>query len=163
MNPRRDFKARWAALSARDRAVLQLGGAVIGLAMLWWILLAPALLTLRGAAQQHQRLDAQLQRMQALQLQAQALQKRPQTAPANAANALEQSVRQQLGANAQLQIQGNLATVSIQNLPAEMLAQWLTQVRLHAHATVSQARLKCNPAVSPATWSGSVVLSLPDR
>jgi general secretion pathway protein M len=162
MNPRLELKARWAMLGARDRNMLQLGMAVIGLALSWWVLLAPAITTLRGAAQQHQRLDMQLMRMQNLQTQAQALQTRPQLNTADAVRALEQSV-QQLGASIQLQINGVQATVSLKDLPADSLSQWLPQVRLNAHATVSQARLKRNTAASPPTWSGTLVLSLPER
>lgn len=163
MNPRLELQARWAMLGARDRTMLQLGAAVIGLALIWWVLLAPALTTLHGAGQQHQRLDMQLVRMQNLQAQAQELQKRPQFNAADAVRALEQSVRQQLGASAQLQINGAQATVTLKSLPADKLSQWLAQVRLNAHATVSQAQLKRNTAASPPTWSGSLVLSLPER
>jgi general secretion pathway protein M len=163
MNPSLDFKARWTMLSQRDRTVLQLGATVVGLALFWWLVLAPAITTLHGAAQQHQRLDTQLQRMQILQAQVQALQKRPQVSTADAARALEQSVRQQLGASAQLQVNGAQATVSLQNLSADKLAQWLPQARLNAHATVTQARLKRNAAAGPATWSGTLVLRLPER
>lgn len=163
MNPSLELKARWARLGARDRTVLQLGTAVIGLALIWWVVLAPAITTLRGARQQHQRLDMQLVRMQNLQAQAQTLQKRPQINAADAVRALEQSVRQQLDASAQLQINGTQATVTVKNLAADKLSQWLPQVRLNAHATVSQAQLKRSPAASPPTWSGTLILSLPER
>lgn len=162
MNPGLELKARWALLGARERTVLRLAAAVIGLALIWWVLLAPAITTLSGAGQQHQRLDAQLVRMQYLQAQVQALQKRPRINAADAVRALEQSVRQQLDASAQLQINGAQATVTVKNLPADKLSQWLPQVRLNAHATVSQAQLKRDPAVSPPTWSGTLVLSLPE-
>jgi general secretion pathway protein M len=163
MSPRLDFSARWAMLHARERSLLKLGGWIIGLAILWWILLAPAILTVRSAAQQHLKLDGQLQRMQILQAQVQVLHQRPHVNTADSARALEQSVRQQLGVSAQLQITGAQATVSIQNLRADTLAQWLTQARLNAYATITQAHLKRNAAASPATWSGQLTLSLPDR
>lgn len=163
MNPSLELKTRWAALGARDRTVLRLGTAVIGLALIWWVLLAPAITTLSAARQQHRRLDMQLARMQNLQAQAQALKKRPQINAADAVRALEQSVRQQLDASAQLQISGTQATVTVKNLAADKLSQWLPQVRLNAHATVSQAQLKRNPDASPPTWSGTLVLSLPER
>lgn len=156
------LQARWAALSARDRRMLQLGAGVLGLALLWWLALAPALGTLRQAPQQHQRLDGQLERMRQLQAQAQALQNRPRVSPTDAVRALEQSVRQQLGASAQLQINGNRASVTLRNVSAPVLAQWLSQVRNGAHASVSQARLLRDSAAAPATWSGTLVLALPE-
>jgi general secretion pathway protein M len=122
-----------------------------------------AIMTVRNAAQQHRRLDAQLQRMQILQAQVPALHQRPQVNTADAARALDQSVRQLLGVSAQLQITGAQATVSIENLRADTLAQWLTQARLNAYATVTQAQLKRNAAASPATWSGKLTLGLPER
>ena len=163
MNPGQSLRTRWAMLSARERILLQRGGAVIGLALLWWVAMAPALSVLRAAPQQHQRLDAQLQRMQALQAQAQALQQSPQANPDDDVRALQQSVRQQLGASAQLQINGTQATVTFQNLPADALLQWLTQARSNAHATVTQARLKRNTTARPTTWSGTLMLALPAR
>jgi general secretion pathway protein M len=163
MRTRLDFKARWAMLHERERTWLKRGGSVVALALLWWVMLAPAIMTVRNAAQQHRRLDAQLQRMQILQAQVPALHQRPQVNTADAARALDQSVRQLLGVSAQLQITGAQATVSIENLRADTLAQWLTQARLNAYATVTQAQLKRNAAASPATWSGKLTLGLPER
>lgn len=157
------LQARWARLDARERRLLLLGTGVVALALLWWVALAPALHTLRGAPQQHQRLDGQLERMRQLQAQAQALQNRPRVSPAEAARALEQSVREQLGAHAQLQIQGNQVSVTVKSLPAPALALWLSQARSGAHASVTQARLLRDSAAAPASWSGTLVLALPEQ
>lgn len=162
MNALQTLQARWALLQARERRLVLLGATVLGLALLWWVALAPALHTLRSAPQQHQRLDRQLERMRLLQAQALALQQRPRSSTAEAARALEEAVRQQLGAQSQLQINGTQATVTIKNLPAQTLAQWLTQARAQAHATVSQARLQRDGTAGAATWSGTLVLTLPE-
>lgn len=156
------LQARWALLQARERRLLLLGTAVVALALLWWVALAPALGTLRSAPQQHQHLDRQLEHMRQLQAQAQALQQRPRSSTAEAARALEQAVRQQLGAQTQLQINGTQATVTIKNLPAATLAQWLAQARAQAHATVTQARIQRDGTAAAATWSGTLVLALPE-
>lgn len=162
MSTLQTLQTRWRLLQPRERRLLTLGTAVIALALLWWVALAPALHTLRTAPQLHQRLDAQLQHMRLLQAQAQALQQRPRTSTADAARALEQSVRQQLGASTQLQLNGTQATVTIKNLSAETLAQWLAQVRSQASAAVTQARLQRDGSTTPVTWSGTLVLTLPE-
>lgn len=162
MSALQTLQARWGLLRPRERRLLTFGTAVLGLALLWWVALAPALQTLRTAPQQHQRLDMQLQHMRQLQAQAQALQQRPRTNTADAARALEQSVHQHLGASAQVQHNGTQATVTIKNLPADTLAQWLAQVRGQASATVTQARLQRDGAATPVTWSGTLVLALPE-
>lgn len=163
MTPLTALQARWALLHPRERRVLLLGTSVVALALLWWVALAPALHTLRSAPQQHQQLDGQLERMRQLQAQAQALQNRPRVSPADAARALEQSVREQLGASTQLQVNGSQASVTIKNLPAPALAQWLSQARSTAHASVTQARLMRDSAAAPASWSGTLVLALPEQ
>lgn len=162
MNAAQTLQARWALLQARERRLLLLAGGVVALALLWWVALAPALATLRTAPQQHQRLDSQLERMRQLQAQAVALQQRPRTGTADAARALEQTVRQQLGTSTQLQINGTQATVTIKNLPADTLAQWLAQLRAQGHVSVNQARLQRDGPANPASWSGTLVLALPE-
>lgn len=163
MTPMAALQARWARLDARERRLTLLGASVVALALLWWVALAPALHTLRSAPQQHQRLDAQLERMRQLQAQAQALQNRPRVNQADAVRALEQSVREQLGASTQLQINGSQASLTLKNLPAPALASWLSQVRGSAHASVTQARLMRDSAATPPSWSGTLVLALPEQ
>lgn len=162
MNALPTLQARWAQLQVRERRLLLLGSSVVALALLWWVALAPALTTLRAAPQQHQRLDRQLEHMRQLQAQALALQQRPRTSTAEAARALEQTVRQQLGTTTQLQINGTQATVTIKNLPVDTLAPWLAQARDQAHATVTQAHIQRDGVATPATWSGTLVLALPE-
>ena len=88
MNAPELLRARWAQMPSRERRLVVLGVSVVALALLWWLALAPALHTLRGAPEQHRQLDGQLQRMRQLQAQAQSLQQRPQTQLADAKRAL---------------------------------------------------------------------------
>ena len=163
MNAPELLRARWAQMPSRERRLVVLGVSVVALALLWWLALAPALHTLRGAPEQHRQLDGQLQRMRQLQAQAQSLQQRPQTQLADAKRALEQSVRQQFGPEAQLQISEGQATLTLKQAPADKLAQWLAQVRSQSAAHLTQARIQRDTAnkSAPATWSGTLVLSLP--
>ena len=156
----------WDRLAPRERRSVLLAAALIGLALVWWVALAPALATLRGAEAQHRQLDAQLQTMFRLQAEAQALQAQPKLAFEEAVRALEASVRQRFGSTAQLSVVGERATVNLKNASAETLAQWLAQARVDARALPSEVRLLRSPGPVPATgptWDGVLVMSLPAR
>lgn len=166
--PLHDFSAtlrtRWKALAPREQNLVLAAGAVVGLALLWWVALAPALQTLRGAPARHAALDAQLQHMQALQAEALQLQSAPATRPADARRSLQTSLAQQLGSTAQIQFAGDRATVTLKGASADALAPWLAQARSNAHAAPTEARLARSPAPvvnGVPRWDGSLVLVLP--
>ena len=69
------LQARWRQLAAREKTFLIATLALIMLALLWKLVLAPSLQTLRTSTAQATALDAELQHMQSLQAQANALQK----------------------------------------------------------------------------------------
>ena len=148
--------ARWQALARRERQWL-LGAALLVLAALvWWLAISPALLTLRSAASQRLLLDAQLQQMHSLQAQAKALQAQPRIAVDEARRLLDASVKS-FGATAQLQIAGDRATVTFKGASADALAQWLLQVRLNVRAVPGEARLLRGAS---GNWDGAVTLNL---
>jgi general secretion pathway protein M len=158
------LQIRWNSLAEREKYGLYLVAAVIGVAVLWWGLLAPAVQTLRFADTEHRRLDAQLQQMQRLQAQAQVLQTQPKTSHDDAVRALDLSVKQRLGTNAQLNVSGEQATLTLKNVPAESLVQWVTQARINARATLKEARLTRNTATTTqAAWDGTLILGLPNN
>ncbi|MDN6886164.1 type II secretion system protein GspM [Variovorax sp. CAN2819] len=180
MNFSEQLKARWATLEVRERRMVYAAAALVALALLWWIALAPALRTLSAASAEHAQLDAQLQQMATLQARAKALQSQPRLNRDDAMRALETSVREGLGAsNAQLMASGGdgAATVSLRAAPATNLAQWLGQARGNAHAVPREVHLTRAPASSPASssapaakdapktpqvrWDGTVVMALP--
>ena len=173
-------RARWAALAPREQMLVGGAAAVVVLALLWWVAIAPALKTLQNAETQRRTLDAQWQTMQSLIAQAQALKSQPVINRDDALRALESSVKQGLGATAQLTVVGDRATVTLRGTPADTLAQWLAQARVNARALPIEARLTRTAAPAPARapgvaaavsaavaddaaplWSGSLVLSLP--
>ena len=107
MNFSEQLKARWATLEVRERRMVYAAAALVALALLWWIALAPALRTLSAAPAEHAQLDAQLQQMATLQARAKALQSQPRLNRDDAMRALETSVRESLGtSNAQLMASG---------------------------------------------------------
>ncbi|MET3496947.1 type II secretion system protein GspM [Variovorax boronicumulans] len=178
MNFGEQLKARWAALAVRERQMVGAAMALVALALLWWLALAPALRTLATAPAEHAQLDAQLQQMATLQNRAKALQSQPRLARDDAMRALEVSVREGLGAsNAQLMTAGgDGATVTLRAAPASTVAQWLAQARGNAHAVPREVHLTRAPASAAAPsapgakdtpqlpqvrWDGTVVMALP--
>lgn len=159
------LRTRWDLLAARERAALGAAAAIVLLALLWWVALGPALVTLRSAETQHRALDAQLQAMRGLQTEALALQGQPRLSHDDALRALDASVRQRLGSTAQLSVTGERATVILKGADPDALARWLTQARVNAHALPAEARLTrtAGAATAPARWDGSLVLTLPAR
>ncbi|HSV78031.1 MAG TPA: type II secretion system protein GspM [Ramlibacter sp.] len=154
------LRARWAALAARERMLVAGAAALVGLALFWWVALAPALGTLRSAEDQHHALDTQLQQMLRLQAQAKAMQAQPRQNPDEAMRQLEQSIRQQLGTSARYAIAGERVTLTLTNTAPAALAQWLAQMRANARAIPGEARLARNPG---GGWDGTLVLTLPPR
>ena len=158
------LQARWTQLDSRERLLVMAALSVVGVALLWWIAVSPALSTLRQADAQQRALAAQVQKMQSLQVQAQAIQSQPKINRDDALRALESSVKG-LGATAQLNVAGDRATVTLRNAAADTLARWLSQARVNARAIPSEARLirSATTPGSPAAWDGTVVLSLPQQ
>ncbi len=151
--------ARWSALARREQqAVLAALALVLG-ASLWWVALAPALSTLRSAPQQQRLLETQLQHMQRLQQQAKTLQAQPPLTLAESQRLLEATVTT-LGPNAQLTVVGDRVTLTLKGASADAVAQWLTQARLTARVSPTEARLTRNAA---GTWDGAMVLILSTR
>ena len=151
-----------------------------------WLALAPALQTLRSAPARHAVLDAQLQRMLALQGEAERLKGVPRADPDNAARALQSAATERLGSTARTTVLGDRATVTLTGAPAGALAPWLAQVRSNAKsvpqevhlvratappvsaaapvlATAPAAPVAAAAAPATARWDGTLVLALPPR
>lgn len=159
---RQTLQPVWNRMAPRERLAVGGAAAVVGLALLWWLGVAPALATLRQAPAQHQQLDAQLAQMRQMAATAESLRsqnKAQALAPATARSALEQATTATLAGTAQLQVQGDRATVTLRGTSPEALAQWLAQVRINARVVPVQADLQHGTA--PAGWSGQLVLAGP--
>ncbi len=155
--------ARWSHLAAQERQMLVVIALVLVATLLWAKVLAPARTTLRTADAQAQALGAQLQHMQGLQAQAQALQKQPALGWDDTVRALSTATQQTLGTSAQLSTSGERATVTLKGTSADALAQWLVQARVNARSVPVEARLVRASAEGTATWDGVLLMSLPQR
>ena len=153
------LQARWKALAPREQSLVMAAAGVVLLALLWWVALAPALGTLSQAPELHGKLDLQLQHMQRLQAEAQQLQAQPQTSPTDAVGALRAALTQRLGTAAQMNVLGDRVTVTLREIPAATLAQWLQQVRVNARVVPVQVQLQRSG--NNPSWTGQVVLAGP--
>lgn len=163
------LQTRWRQLATREKNLLTLAAASLLATALWIQVLAPVIATLRTAEAQAYKLDRQLQHMLSMQLQAQSLQKQPPLAYDAALKALTTATKQTLGTSAQITISGERASVALQGVPADALAQWLAQARLNARSTPLEARLARvipggaagKDASAGIAWNGMLVMSLP--
>ena len=156
------LRPTWARLAPRERLAVLLAAAVVGLALLWGLGVAPALATLRQAPEQHRQLDAQLDAMRRMAAAAQQLRQQGEgqsLSPEAARRALQQATTDTLGSTAQLAVQGPQATVTLRGATPEALARWLEQVRINARVVPVQADLQ--QTADPAGWTGQLVLGGP--
>lgn len=146
----------WAQRPLREQRLLLAAAFLVGGALLWTQVLAPAWRTVGSFEAQRSTLDAQHQRMLQLQAQAQGLQALPALDAPGRQQALQRAVTEVLGAQGSLQVQGNVATVTLRQASPEALAQWLARTRTSARLVPHEAQLQR----SPQGWSGTVRLLL---
>lgn len=181
---RTTLRQAWQQRSPREQQLLGLATAVLALAALWQVALAPAWHTWQEAPNRQARLDAQTQRMLELQAQAKSLQKPLAISRAEAMQWLESSLAE-LGTGAKIQRQGEQLQLSVEAAPADKMAHWLSQARLRAQALPLQAQLQqipepgkpARPTATPPSansantsaadktstvyWRGTLLLRLP--
>jgi len=148
---------RWAQLSPREQRALTWLGALLALLLCWRLAVAPALDTLRSSEAQRKQLTQQLAQMQALQAQTLVLQQRPVLSRDEALRTL-QGLSQPLGKQLELTVQGERVSAQLKAIPAQALAQWLTQARTQAQVQPLEAHWVRQ---SGTQWDGTLVLRLP--
>lgn len=150
-----------ARLSARERNAVTIAAWVIGLGLVWWLAVAPALDTLRQAPARHARLDAQLGQMQRMAATAESLRGQSNAQPPGRDEVLRaiETATHGLAGTGKLSVLGDRATLTLSHTPPEALAQWLAQVRINARLFPVDSQLTREPG-SPG-WSGTLVLSGP--
>jgi general secretion pathway protein M len=147
--------AHWQTLGERERYAVQGVGALLAVLLAWALLLAPALRTLKTAPAELERLETQLQQMQAQAQEARTLRAAPAVPPAQAQAALTASV-EHLGAAARMNLTGDRAVITLNGIAPEALQAWLGEVRSAARARPVEAQL----TRGPKGYSGSLVLAL---
>jgi general secretion pathway protein M len=153
------YLSYWRQLKVNERRLILMALWVILSALLWLFAIAPALKIIKEAPEQHHALDAKLQNMRTLAVEAKTLQSQPKLAFDDAQKALQSAVTQRFGSAAQLNLTGERASLTLKNANPQELAQWLTQARVNARALPSEAKLNRNGD----GWDGTLVLNLPKK
>lgn len=155
------LQAAHARLAPREQRAVTLAAWVLGLGLVWWLAVAPALSTLRQAPERHARIDAQLSQMRSMAASAESLRAQNTASPIgrdDALRALEQATAG-LSGTAQLAVLGDRATVTLRGTAPTALAQWLAQVRINARLLPLETKLTRDAATGG--WNGTLVLSGP--
>ena len=150
------WRARWAALGARERRAISIAAWVLCLFLLWVLAIAPAWRTSSAAPAQLDLLDAQLQQMQRQANEARELRAIPALGQAQGAAALR-AASDELGTAARLQVAGDRATLTLTGANGTQLRQWLAEARSAARARPLEANL----TRGPQGYSGSIIVALP--
>ncbi len=158
--PVQKLVAWFQTLAPRERNMVLGAAAIVLAAIFWWVLLAPALSTLSRVNRERPALDAQWQRMLAMQQEAQALQAQPRVSPEAARQALEASTATSFGDAAKLQWAGERANITVTNVSGAALSQWLSAARSDAKAVPVQVRLTRVPG-NAVLWSGLISVGMP--
>jgi general secretion pathway protein M len=148
--------ARWQSLDKREKLLVAIAAWIVGIALLWFVAIAPAWRTVARAPARLDQLDAQLLQMQRLAGEARALRTAPAVGSAQAQAALKAAC-DSLGAAARLVMAGDRATVTFTNVNSGQLRQWLSEVRGAARARPIEANL----TRGTQGFSGSIVVALP--
>lgn len=147
----------WNRLADRERRMLEVAVWALGLAGVWWLLIAPALDTVRTAPARHAQLDTIIQTMRSMQSEAQSLAVRDTLPADETRRQLEQSAQQHLGPATQISSAGNRATITVKGASPDAFAQWLAQARSNARSLPLEIHL----TRGATGLEGSVVMGLP--
>jgi general secretion pathway protein M len=145
----------WRARTPRERLGIGLALAVLALLLVWLVLVQPAWRTTREAPAQLDQLDAQLQQMQRLATESQALRGAVAVTPAQAAAALK-AATDRLGDKGRLSLQGDRASLTLNGVGAEALRGWLLEARSAARVRPLEAQL----TRTAQGYSGTLVVAL---
>ncbi len=155
---RQALRAHWQRWPVSSRRLLAGTLLVILVAVLAWTSLWPAWRLLQALPQQQRQLEARWTRMQWLSEQAQLLRTLPRSTADEARQALLRATREQLGSQAQVQVNSHQAVVTLTGIRPERLELWLAQIRTQARVLPSEARLERN---AQGGWDGRVTFGLP--
>ena len=165
------LRARWQDLTASEQRSVSFVASVLGLLLVWFIAIAPALTTVQESSLRRDQVAQQHAHLLGLQAKAQSLQKQT---PLSRDEALRRLQSTMLTPGMQLNVQGERVSLQLKAVPASALAQWLTQARTQAQALPLEAHLTRSasvstsannnaPAASTVVWDGNLVMRLPSR
>ena len=153
---RAEFDVRWRAMAPRERWGLRIALIALGVMLVWFIAVQPALRTLGSAPALLDAQEAQWQQMQRMAGEARELRAVTPISPTQAASALR-AASDRLGDHAKLSMQGDRATLTLTGVAAPQLSAWLAEARSGARARPTEAQL----TRGPQGFAGTVVVLLP--
>lgn len=151
---RTELATAWAQRQPREKRLLLAAAAVVVVALVY-LAIAPAVRTLKATPTQLAALETQLQTMQRLADEAQALRGKPAVPMEQGRVALQASATR-LGDKARMSLQGERAVLTLTGLPADQLTSWLAEARINARARVVESQLQRTPE---GGYAGTVVLA----
>ena len=145
----------WRSLAAREQRGLWWALVAVTLLLVVMVLVRPAWRTLQDTPKQLAEVENQLQQMNQLAREAQALRATPAVSLAQSTDALK-AATDRLGAVARLNLQGAQASVTFNGVTPEAFTEWLREARTVARVRISEAQL----ARTGTTYSGTVLVTL---
>ena len=156
MSVAQELRGRFAALEAREQQMVRAGAWALGVLLVVWIAVLPAWRTLARVPAERDRVEVQLQQMQAEAAQARDLRSVPAVSTQQAQDAL-QAATARMGGLAQLNVSGGRAVLTLKGLGSDALQAWLAEARRAARAQPVEAQLQR----SGDGYLGSITLALP--
>ena len=147
--------ALWRARAPRERVALAIAAAALIVLIVWALLVAPALATLRGAPHQLESLEIQLQQMRAMAAEVRELRNMTPVAAAQAGLAIKTAAERH-GDKVRLSLQADRALMTLVNISPEQLRALLVEMRSAARARPIEAQLNR----VPAGYSGTLVFNV---
>ena len=157
------WRKHFQSLPEKDRKLIPFLAFVLLTSLLWFWTIAPALKTYQEAPLQLAQLERQTERLKALQAQALALQKAPRMKVQDAGAVLQQTASDILGNGGKLKLEASRATITLNNVSAETLAQFLAAARNQAMALPIEAKLQKSQSGGVDVWRGTLILNLPTQ
>ncbi len=149
------LRQRWLALAPREREGLTWALWAAVLLVVVMVGVRPAWRTLQAAPAQLGQVEEQVQQMKQLAREAQLLRGTPVVSMTQSIDALK-AASDRLGAVGKLNLQGQQATVTLNGVTPEALAEWLREVRTVGRVRVTEAKL----TRTGTTYSGSVLVAI---
>jgi general secretion pathway protein M len=150
------WRQRWQSLGPRERRAVAGVAWAVGLALLWFVGIAPAWRSASTAAARLDQLDAQLQQMQRLATEATALRALPPVGGLQSQSALK-AATDALGPAGRLLLGGERATVTFANATGTQVRDWLAEARSAARVRPVEANL----TRGPQGYSGTIIVQMP--
>lgn len=147
--------AVWRARAPRERIALALAASVLIVLVVWALLVAPALTTLRSAPQQLESLELQLQQMRGMASEVRELRNMTPVAAAQSGLAIKAAAERH-GDKVRLSLQGDRALITLVGASPEQLRALLVEVRSAARARPIEAQL----TRTPTGYSGTLVFNV---